>query len=109
MQRFFTLIVLFLVSLPVGISISGCEGSNVDANFCNGKGYGQKLGQVDKITLEPAFNGISLSYGQTSTVTTPAIYALGTVTTVVSFAVMGGTLALMKFLGRRKAGARAAG
>ena len=36
--------------------------------------------------------------------TTPAIYALGTVTTVVSFAVMGVTLALAWALGRgRKA------
>ena len=41
--------------------------------------------------------------GLTSTVTTPAIYALGTVTTVVSFLVMGATLALMVWLRRRHA------
>ena len=71
MQRFFTLIVLLLVSVPVGISVSGCGGSNVDANFCNGKGYGEKLSAVDSIDLEPAVNGISLAYGQTSSLTTP--------------------------------------
>ena len=42
--------------------------------------------------------------GLTSTVTTPSIYALGTVTTVVSFAVMGITLALVWALGRRRKG-----
>lgn len=38
--------------------------------------------------------------GLTSTVTTPSIYALGTLTTVVSFVVMGLTLALVWLLGR---------
>ncbi len=60
----------------------------------------QAIGDVNTLPLE--------LQGLTSTVTTPAIYALGTVTTVVSFAVMGGTLASMKFLNRRKAGARRA-
>jgi putative spermidine/putrescine transport system permease protein len=50
----------------------------------------QAIGDVNTLPLE--------LQGLTSTVTTPAIYALGTVTTVVSFAVMGGTLALMKWL-----------
>jgi putative spermidine/putrescine transport system permease protein len=53
----------------------------------------QAIGDVNTLPLE--------LQGLTSTVTTPAIYALGTVTTVVSFAVMGGTLALMKWLGGR--------
>ena len=53
----------------------------------------QAIGDVNTLPLE--------LQGLTSTVTTPAIYALGTVTTVVSFLVMGGTLALMKWLGRR--------
>jgi len=52
----------------------------------------QAIGDVNTLPLE--------LQGLTSTVTNPAIYALGTVTTVVSFAVMGGTLALMKFLRR---------
>ena len=50
----------------------------------------QAIGDVNTLPLE--------LQGLTSTVTTPAIYALGTVTTVVSFLVMGGTLALMKLL-----------
>ncbi len=60
----------------------------------------QAIGDVNTLPLE--------LQGLTATVTTPAIYALGTVITVVSFAVMGATLALMKFLGRRKARASAA-
>jgi putative spermidine/putrescine transport system permease protein len=50
----------------------------------------QAIGDVNTLPLE--------LQGLTSTVTTPAIYALGTVTTVVSFLVMGGTLALMRLL-----------
>jgi putative spermidine/putrescine transport system permease protein len=61
----------------------------------------QAIGDVNTLPLE--------LQGLTSTVTTPAIYALGTVTTVVSFAVMGGTLALIRVLGRRRSAARAAG
>ena len=53
----------------------------------------QAIGDVNTLPLE--------LQGLTSTVTTPAIYALGTVTTVVSFAVMGATLALMRLLRRR--------
>ncbi len=53
----------------------------------------QAIGDVNTLPLE--------LQGLTSTVTTPAIYALGTVTTIVSFAVMGGTLALMKLLKRK--------
>jgi len=53
----------------------------------------QAIGDVNTLPLE--------LQGLTSTVTTPAIYALGTVTTVVSFAVMGGTWALMRWLRAR--------
>ena len=61
----------------------------------------QAIGDANTLPLE--------LQGLTSTVTTPAIYALGTVTTVVSFAVMGGTLALMKILNRRRGRTLAAG
>ncbi len=40
----------------------------------------------------------------TTTVTTPSIYALGTVTTVVSLAVMALAVALAGWLGRRASG-----
>jgi putative spermidine/putrescine transport system permease protein len=48
------------------------------------------------------FNTLPLELqGLTTTVTTPVIYALGTVTTVVSFAVMGLTLAAVAFIRRK--------
>jgi putative spermidine/putrescine transport system permease protein len=40
--------------------------------------------------------------GLTTTVTTPSIYALGTVTTVVSFVVMAAALGLGSWLERRQ-------
>jgi putative spermidine/putrescine transport system permease protein len=60
----------------------------------------QAIGDANTLPLE--------LQGLTATVTTPAIYALGTVITVVSFAVMGFTLTLMKVLSRRKSRALAA-
>ena len=54
----------------------------------------QAIGDVNTLPLE--------LQGLTSTVTTPAIYALGTVTTVVSFVVMGATVGLVLWLGKRQ-------
>src|SRR6185369_2493459 len=54
----------------------------------------QAIGDVNTLPLE--------LQALTSTVTTPAIYALGTVTTVVSFAVMGVTVGLVLWLRRRQ-------
>jgi putative spermidine/putrescine transport system permease protein len=54
----------------------------------------QAIGDVNTLPLE--------LQGLTTTVTTPAIYALGTVTTLVSFIVMGLAMGLVKLLGRRK-------
>ena len=53
----------------------------------------QAIGDLNTLPLE--------LQGLTSTVTTPAIYALGTVTTVVSFLVIGAAYALMMALRRR--------
>jgi putative spermidine/putrescine transport system permease protein len=39
----------------------------------------------------------------TTNVTTPVLYALGTVTTVFSFTIILGTLGIMMMLGRRQA------
>jgi putative spermidine/putrescine transport system permease protein len=55
----------------------------------------QAIGDANTLPLE--------LQGLTSTVTTPAIYALGTVTTVVSFLVMAGAWATMRWLGARHA------
>jgi len=53
----------------------------------------QAIGDVNTLPLE--------LQGLTTTVTTPAIYALGTLTTVVSFAVLGLALGLRSWLSRR--------
>ena len=69
MQRYFALIALFLFSLPVGLSISGCA-TNVGA-YCNGLGYGVKTDAVFTISLNPATTGISLSWGQIGQLSQP--------------------------------------
>ena len=69
MQRYLALIALFLFSLPVGLSISGCA-TNVGA-YCNGLGYGVKTDAVFSITLNPATTGISLSWGQIGQLSQP--------------------------------------
>jgi putative spermidine/putrescine transport system permease protein len=58
----------------------------------------QAIGDVNTLPLE--------LQGLTSTVTTPAIYALGTVTTVVSFLVMGVAVGLGAWMNRRQAKGR---
>ena len=59
----------------------------------------QALGDVNTLPLE--------LQGLTTTVTTPSIYALGTVTMVVSFLVMGLTVGLAKLLAARQKAKRA--
>jgi putative spermidine/putrescine transport system permease protein len=56
----------------------------------------QAMGDLNTLPLE--------LQGLTTTVTTPVIYALGTVTTVISFAVMGLTLGLVGAWRRRRGG-----
>lgn len=58
----------------------------------------QAIGDVNTLPLE--------LQGLTTTVTTPAIYALGTVTMVVSFCVIGSAFALSRLLARRQVQAR---
>jgi putative spermidine/putrescine transport system permease protein len=51
------------------------------------------------------FNTLPLEiYGMTTNVTTPVLYALGTVTTVFSFLVIAGTLGLIVVMNRRRMG-----
>jgi putative spermidine/putrescine transport system permease protein len=59
----------------------------------------QAIGDVNTLPLE--------LQGLTTTVTTPSIYALGTVTMVVSFVVMGLTVGLSSLLARRQKARRA--
>ena len=70
MQRFLALIALFVFSLPVGLSISGC--STAVGDFCNGLGYGPKTTAVFAVDLEPKTTGISLAWGQTQQVGAPS-------------------------------------
>jgi putative spermidine/putrescine transport system permease protein len=60
----------------------------------------QAIGDVNTLPLE--------LQGLTTTVTTPSIYALGTVTMVVSFLVMGLAVGLSKLLARKPANRRTA-
>jgi len=57
----------------------------------------QAIGEQNTLPLE--------LQGLTTSVTTPVIYALGTMTTLLSLAVMGGCLALVSVLRRRRAAA----
>lgn len=92
MQRFFALIALFVLSIPVGISIAGCAGSNPN-DYCikNGHGYGEKVTDLDHISLGPASTGISLSYGQTGQVNQPTGYNCNNGTVSVAHWVYGST------------------
>jgi hypothetical protein len=72
MRRFVTFFVLLLVSVPFGISISGC-GKKDPVVFCNassGDG-GVVVGQLNNIVLQPVIYGISLNYGQIGQLSTP--------------------------------------
>jgi hypothetical protein len=70
MRRFLTLVCLLCLAIPAGISFSGCT-RNPDAAYCNGLGYGLKIGDLASIDLEPRTTGISLAFGQTQQASTP--------------------------------------
>jgi len=89
MRRLLTLVCLLCLTIPAGISISGCY-RNPAGNYCNGLGYGLKDTAVASIDLEPRTTGISLAFGQTQQISGPTaktckgdsasvgIYAYGT-------------------------------
>ena len=83
MRRFLTLVSLLCLAIPAGISISGCT-RNPGAAYCNGLGYGLKNDQVASITLSPTTTGISLAYGQTKQLASPAAYTCTSSTATVS-------------------------
>jgi hypothetical protein len=70
MRRYLTLLFIFCLAIPAGISISGCV-RNPAGNYCNGLGYGLKDTQLYAIDLEPRTTGISLAFGQTRQVSAP--------------------------------------
>ena len=59
MRRFLTLVCLLCVTIPAGVSITGCF-RNPAGNYCNGLGYGLKDTQVASIFLSPQTTGISI-------------------------------------------------
>jgi len=65
MRRYLAFAVLFVFSLPIGLSITGC-GHN-PGNYCikNGHAYGITTTQVTSVILQPETTGVSLSWGQT--------------------------------------------
>ncbi|HZZ41175.1 MAG TPA: hypothetical protein VFE06_18700, partial [Acidobacteriaceae bacterium] len=69
MRRYLILVVLFVITLPVQLSVLGC-GSNPNS-YCNsfGAGFATKKGVLVSFTLQPEQTGISLSYGQVGTLT----------------------------------------
>lgn len=85
MKRFFVLIALLVVSIPAGLSITGCLTPVGD--YCNGKGYGPKKDQVYAIDLEPKTTGISLAWGQTAQLRQPSATSCGTGGSPVSVAI----------------------
>jgi trimeric autotransporter adhesin len=85
MRRFLTIVCLLCMAIPAGVSISGCT-HNPGENYCNGLGYGLKIGAVSTITLQPQTTGISLAFGQTKQVTSPsALDCKGGAVTVSSY------------------------
>jgi len=64
MRRFVTLLVLFLFTIPFGVSISGCNRGSAAPEFCNGGDTGPTTTQAATITLQPVVYGISLNYGE---------------------------------------------
>jgi hypothetical protein len=73
MRRFLTLVCLLLVALPAGITVTGCY-RNPAGKYCNGLGFGAKIGQLYTITLQPQYVGISMAYGQTRQINAPQAF-----------------------------------
>src|ERR1700677_4686375 len=69
MQRYSTLLVLFLLTVPVGLSIQGC--ANKNSSFCNGAGFSYTTTQPVSITLGPQITGLSVAYGQIEQLNAP--------------------------------------
>ncbi len=70
MRRFVLLVVLCTLSIPVGLSVAGCN-VNYGQKFCSGFQSGQQVTATASITLQPFTYGLSLNFGQVATVQTP--------------------------------------
>lgn len=84
MQRYFALLAFFVLTIPAGLSITGCLTPVGD--YCNGVGYGLKTNQVASIDLEPKTTGVSVAWGQTAQLGQPsAITCKGSPASVTSY------------------------
>lgn len=85
MRRFVFFAVLLALSLPVGLSTTGCA-HDYGQNYCSGFQSGQLLTAPAKIDLEPSVYGLSLSFGQVANLQTPtATNCKGTSVTVRTY------------------------
>ncbi len=85
MRRFVFFAVLLALSLPVGLSTTGCA-HDYGQNYCSGFQSGPLVSAVANITMEPATYGLSLSYGQISNTLAPAAFnCKGTAITLSSY------------------------
>lgn len=86
MRRFVFFLVLCTLSLPVGLSITGCSVFTKDngSNFCSGYQSGPGVNSVATIDLEPRTYGISLGFGQIYSVQTPTAFNCKGATVTVS-------------------------
>lgn len=69
MQRYLTVLFLFLLTVPVGFSIQGC--ANKNSTYCNGAGYGYTKDQLVAISLQPQATGVSVAFSQTAQLPSP--------------------------------------
>jgi hypothetical protein len=85
MRRFVFFALLLALALPVGLSTTGCA-HDYGQNYCSGFQSGQQLTAPAKIDLEPSVYGLSLSYGQVASLSTPiAVNCKGTSVTVRTY------------------------
>src|ERR1700722_3902480 len=85
MRRLLALVGFLTVAIPAGISFTACT-RNPAANYCNGLGYGPRIGDVATISLSPQTTGISMACGQTQQISGPqARTCKGATATVTSY------------------------
>ncbi|MDE3103876.1 MAG: hypothetical protein KGK08_01760 [Acidobacteriota bacterium] len=70
MRRFVTFFFLVFLTIPFGVSLSGCSKGTATV-YCNGADSGPIVGQLYNITLQPQLYGISLNQGEMGQVTSP--------------------------------------
>ncbi len=84
MRRFLTLICMLGLTIPAGLSITGCT-RNPAAKYCPvTSGYGEPVTAITSIIEQPEIGGISLAYGQTEQADQPTAYTCQGSTAIVN-------------------------